>query len=244
MLPSDDLRHALLEAMKQVEVLCVNFGFQPVEDLRRLVTNIVRKASDSKKVNTLPDSMFLNDMPYAIFAYAPLKEQFKQKYIQLIKSRVIPAIQKYYNVHPSIDLRIFEPVINIRVTPVTALGKLAMGETVRIVAENNTWNNENLSFHIQKSLVAWKQGRPISTNLTTNQARELIVKENASKVDFLIDGFPESLPKEVVDRDLRTAFQRVQNIIKNTPYKSEDAWKNRVVKGDTFPLSFVITIMK
>lgn len=132
MTPSDDLRQSLLQAVKQIEILCVNFDYKPVEDLRRLASDVVKKAAESKKTSLLPRmKMFFENTPYLVVEsqmYPSLKDQFKQKYVHIIKHDVLPAIKKYYDSHPNIDLSIFEPIINIKVTPKSVLAKLAMGE--------------------------------------------------------------------------------------------------------------------
>jgi protein involved in ribonucleotide reduction len=116
MLPRDELRQSLLEAIKKVEILCQDFGYKPATDLRHLVTEVVQKADESRSI-TKPVVHVTFDNPYVVWGqqYEAMHEQFKQKYVDIIKQYAIPAIKKYFDTHPRVDLTLFEPLINIKI---------------------------------------------------------------------------------------------------------------------------------
>jgi hypothetical protein len=140
MIPRDELRQSLFNAIKKIEILCDGFGYKPAEDLRRLVTNVVQKADESKAIIKPPIERVF-DNPHIIWAQH--EDQFKSKYVGIVQTCIIPAIKKYFAAHPNVDLKVFEPIINIRIImPSTAA--LKIGKTVIIQGQLSPKKTESL----------------------------------------------------------------------------------------------------
>lgn len=152
MLPRDELRQALLVGIRKIENLCSTYGFKPAADLRKLASEIVQKADESRSITKpVVDKGF--DNPYVVWSQVEvqlesilagvdshsrkeLQKQFNEKYTAIIKHDIIPAIKNYFDSHPRVDMHVFEPLINMKIVGSVTQGvkALKIGQTVKVTA--------------------------------------------------------------------------------------------------------------
>jgi hypothetical protein len=110
---------------------------------------------------------------------------------------------------------------------------------VSLIESGGDWDSDVYALKFDKGINSWQRGRPHSSFASIEKARNDLMKNSPDKVDVLfatIEGKEESSKKVMTKRLLA--------LIDGTDYHIDGNWQNRVVKGNTLPTQFVISISK
>lgn len=120
----EDLKKAFKDTARQVDLLCDGFNVRMEPQWSKLSAKILQEVKEWQKGKPLRDALkieppFLFYPAYiskAVTATLPEKilKQFHDKFLDIIKTSLMPDLKKYKKENPDLDVNIFRPLLTVK----------------------------------------------------------------------------------------------------------------------------------
>jgi len=115
----DELKKKLEPAMRHVDLLCKGFSVEATPSYRSVLNtvcqNFEKKKTWQQEIREILFAVQTNKSIAKASSVYPLVTQFKDKFIHIAKTEIIPEIKLFCKKNPDIEIEDFRPLFEIRI---------------------------------------------------------------------------------------------------------------------------------
>jgi len=116
---TDELKKKLEPAMRHVDLLCKGFSVEVTPPYRSVLNKVCQNFENKKtwqqEIRELLFTIQTNKSVAKASSVYPLVKQFKDKFIQIAKTEIVPELKLFCKKNPDIEIEDFRPLFEIRI---------------------------------------------------------------------------------------------------------------------------------
>lgn len=109
------LQSELKQAQRQVDLLCTGFGVKLSPSWDEIINDVIENIKTHKKQISPPYVFFSRNFSLADTIPRTIFNQFREKFLTIVRECVLPAIKKYKDKNPDIDVNVFKPLLTVKI---------------------------------------------------------------------------------------------------------------------------------